>query len=197
MALEWSVNRRATALGVSPADLARLAKYLDQLRDHHESTYVHSLRVGLLAADLAPEADYATAGLLLLSGCAHDVGKLKLLRRSLNAKRLKPDGPQRMQVHARFGFELLQTDLPEIAIVAGLHHRFGENGFGLDLDADAPVWLSLATRKRLEEAARLVMLADFYDDLRARGVGEPGQQLMVDRFPGYQVQIGQLFHAHH
>ena len=151
------------------ADYLRLhEQHLRRLEEHHQATYHHSLRVGLLAAGVAATERHEAGSHVasaLLAGVAHDVGKCAVPGEVLDFPG-KP-GPAEwahIQRHPEVGFELLD-DFRQAAVVAGLHHRFQSNGYGPSRSSIGPV------DRRTIALAKLVWLCDFVDAMTTRRDG--------------------------
>ena len=93
--------------------LEPLGKCLHRLKEHHDDSYEHSLRVALLAIDLAHEnrlsdAEVRTVG---YAGLLHDLGKVSI-EASLLSKptALNQEEREAVKYHSRLGFLHLTED---------------------------------------------------------------------------------------
>lgn len=152
--------------GISRANWNRLLKMLEPLVTHAPEMYDHSLRVGLNACGLA-SLNGDNTSLALHGGCAHDVGKCMVPVEVIYAEPYTSDHRKAMDVHPEAGFEMLKDSNFFSACVAGLHHTFQENPYGIDLDNVAP-WLNAENRKLIMQISEIVSVADYYDALRTR-----------------------------
>jgi putative nucleotidyltransferase with HDIG domain len=119
------------------ADEAKFALLYEvsRLRTKDESTFQHSLSVGMLMGRLgdALALDPETVEHLVLSGLLHDVGKL-----TIPSKILLKDGPltvaerKMIRTHPKRGHTILKgyDDLPELALEICLHHHELLDGSG-------------------------------------------------------------------
>lgn len=108
----------------------RLAQYLNYLKNHHQETYLHTLRVCSLSLDLGFENGMDSATLIGLgyASLLHDIGKA-LIPRDILVKTtgLNTLEQEIMREHVRLGFRILDEFKPEIVkeIVVS-HHEFGK-----------------------------------------------------------------------
>ena len=110
-----------------------ISPFLLRLRNYHEETYAHSLRVCQLSLDLAIQQHLSPSDLSYL-GCAgllHDIGKLEIPRTILDKPTaLTASENQIMQKHVRLSFwaiESIEAQRPDYEIVkkiAVAHHEF-------------------------------------------------------------------------
>ncbi len=149
--------------------------------------YMHSLRVGLYAADLARREGMADLKYALFAGCGHDVGKCEVANELLNSKNLQPDEFEQIKQHATAGYLRLRDKFLLTSMVAGLHHKFQSSGYGIDLDAEAPSWMKPKLKELIVQTAHLVMICDFFDALTTRknnkglivNIADPVEQINV------------------
>jgi hypothetical protein len=154
-------------IGVDSSDWDRLMAVLAPLAAHNPETYAHSLRVGLYAASLARQEEL-DASLALHGGCAHDLGKIGVSNDVLRADIFGPEERDAVRGHASAGHELLGPTHLFTSFIAGLHHQFQDDPYGIDLDIEAPAWINEENRDSILEVARIVALCDFYDSLTTR-----------------------------
>ena len=158
--LEEGVADEASRAGVGSEVWHGFMELLAPLAEHNIETYLHCLRVGTYAARLAAEGDDVTPSLALFGGTAHDIGKLGVPNTVLRAN---PFGTQERRAIARHpaaGFLRLQFANYEAALVAGLHHAFQHDPYGLDLSGPFNA-LVIA-------AAKMVSTCDFFDAFLTR-----------------------------
>lgn len=159
-----------TALGVGIAhhNWERFEDALMPLRLHHFPTFLHSMRVGWytchMAQDLTLPIDWK---LCLFGGCGHDVGKCMISVETIEANPYLPEHNAEMQNHPVYGYQMLASQFLGTALVAGLHHTFKENGYGLvDEDISDSKYIMLVARA--VKVAKVVAVADFFDALTTR-----------------------------
>lgn len=114
---------------VSLADDPSVAPMLHQLRGHHDSTFAHSLRVGILMASFGRAIGVPDDQLRLMAetGLLHDVGKLKIPL-SVLAKpgRLTEEERREIRLHPEIGAQLViegYSDLPDLVTAVRHHHE--------------------------------------------------------------------------
>jgi HD-GYP domain-containing protein (c-di-GMP phosphodiesterase class II) len=122
----------------SVVDLAgdpSVAPMLHQLRGHHDSTFAHSLRVGILMASFGRAIGVPDDQLRLMAetGLLHDLGKMQVPL-SILAKpgSLTEEERKAMSLHPVFGAQLVNEgyrDLPDL-ITAVRHHHEKLDGSG-------------------------------------------------------------------
>ncbi len=154
--------------------LEPLGKYLDRLKDHHDDSYEHSLRVALLAIDLAHEnrlsdAEVRTVG---YAGLLHDLGKVSI-EASLLSKptALNPEEREAVKYHPRFGLLQLTEGffLKVKAVIAG-HHEFQTGPFPRSNDDRRGIPREKSTDRRegnesVTRLTQIVAIADMSDAL--------------------------------
>jgi response regulator RpfG family c-di-GMP phosphodiesterase len=158
--LEEGVADEAGRAGMGTEAWHGFMGLLAPLAEHNIETYLHCLRVGIYAARLAAEGSEVHPSLALFGGTAHDIGKLGIPNSVLRAD---PFGAQERRVitgHAIAGFLRLRLTHYEAALVAGLHHAFQSDPYGLDL-AESFSALVVA-------AAKMVSICDFFDAFLTR-----------------------------
>ncbi|MDF1791596.1 MAG: HD domain-containing protein [Thalassobaculaceae bacterium] len=142
MVAEGGIDREGrkavTAAADSVVDLAgdpSVAPMLHQLRGHHDSTFAHSLRVGILMASFGRAIGVPDDQLRLMAetGLLHDLGKMKIPL-SILAKpgKLTEEERGEMNLHPVFGAQLVNDgyrDLPDL-IAAVRHHHEKLDGSG-------------------------------------------------------------------
>lgn len=114
---------------VSLAGDPSVAPMLQQLRGHHDNTFAHSLRVGILMASFGRAIGLPEDQLRLMAetGLLHDIGKMKIPL-SILAKpgRLTEAERAEMNLHPEFGAQLVvesYRDLPDLVTAVRHHHE--------------------------------------------------------------------------
>ena len=91
-----------------------------------------------------------------------------------------------VKLHAAAGYKRLRATDTEAAFVAGLHHKFRDEGYGIDLIEAAHAHridaLSLA---KIATASRVVMAADCFDSCltRSNNTSEEQYKRLVNHLP--------------
>ena len=138
---------------------------LHHMRDFSDSTYVHSINVGMIAAIIGKWAGKAELEehLLISCGMFHDIGKLLIPEDILNKpEKLTEDEFEIMKTHAEKGYELLKhLDIDERIKRAALMHHERVNGSGYPKGLKA---------RDIDDFAKIITIADVYDALTATRV---------------------------
>lgn len=158
--LEQDAFAEAQAAGIEAHAFLAFLWPLRALEDHHPGTWAHCLRVGLSACRAARSGatDVAPAS-ALRCGIAHDAGKLDIPVDVLDAEPFGPGHYAVVKGHALAGLERLARHDSEAALVAGLHHTFQADPYGLEPMGVTPAVLALA---------KVVAACDFADALAHR-----------------------------
>ncbi len=138
---------------------------LHHMRDFSDSTFVHSVNVGMIAAIIgrwAGKSEYEEH-LLLSCGLFHDIGKLLIPSEIINKPdKLTPDEFEIMKTHAQKGYGLLD-DLninDHIKKCALMHHeKINGSGYPQGLKGS-----------QIDDFAKIITIADIYDALTATRV---------------------------
>jgi putative nucleotidyltransferase with HDIG domain len=135
---------------------------LGQIKEHCQSTYLHSINVSVLMTGFAAALGYSKAKIVEagISGILHDIGKVKIPE-SL----LKKDGAltrQEMDLirqHPAMGIEIIKASsqkIPESSLKVIMQHHERINGSGYPRRLKS---------KQIDEMAIICTLADVYDSL--------------------------------
>jgi len=150
--------------------------HLSQINRHHDDLFTHSLNVAMLSAVTAVAVgtrDKNDLQVLVLGALLHDLGKLVIPKHILNkVGQLTIEEEEIYQSHAKCGFDILRKDseIPLFAAhIAFQHHeRFDGKGY--------PRQLAGTT---ILPFARIVSIANEYDNLIADKPGQPGLKMHV------------------
>lgn len=125
-------RKLVASAAASVVDLAgdpSVAPMLHQLRGHHDSTFAHSLRVGILMASFGRAIGVPDDQLRLMAetGLLHDLGKMQVPL-SILAKPGSLDEQERqaMSLHPVYGAQLVNEgyrDLPDLISAVRHHHE--------------------------------------------------------------------------
>ena len=161
--LERDAFAEARAAGMETSVFSAFLRPLQALKAHSDGTWAHCLRVGICACRFARSGTSGVApASALRCGIAHDAGKLDVPAEVLEAEPFGPEHYAVVKGHALAGFRHLASHDPEAALVAGLHHAFQANPYGLAPAGIAPAILALA---------KAVAACDFADALAHRHDG--------------------------
>lgn len=190
--------------GIDAKHYPSIAQYLQALRNKHEGTYSHVLRVGRLAARMADYAEIpgVTRKMMMWAGLLHDIGKA-LVPADLLDKTAHFDAADRaaMEPHVLYGWQLLEKIHGYTAHVIVRHHRYGKAPYPRQLPP-LPYYLE-PRQETLEAAARLLALADYYDALTTRNNDRQGghltreekREVYLRENPGFEPLIRRLERA--
>ncbi len=165
--LENELENAFAEYNVSPENQKSIKSFLELLQKKDESTYEHSIRVGVLGARIARHM-HLDPKALLFSGLLHDTGKLLVPPETLK----KTEGFNEkdraiMNDHPGHSYELLRGIHEFSAEIALRHHRFQENGYPKKLPKPG-LRFSPNTCLMIDFFARILSLADFYDAVTTR-----------------------------
>lgn len=167
--IESRVNAIAAGLGINPTKWLEFITKLADLKHHNKFMYTHSLRVGIYAHGIACLEKQTDLRFPLFAGCGHDIGKCEIENTILNAKNgLTTKQFEDIKRHTLEGFKALKDTFLYTSYIAGLHHKYQANAYGIDLDADSPIKLNPKARAKVVAMAKQVMIADFFDALTTR-----------------------------
>lgn len=159
--IDMSDMRKSCAPLVSSIECNQCKDVLDGLRDHHNYTYVHSLRVATYLALFGKALGMGKNELLLLStgGLLHDVGKVATPQNVLNkAGKLSEEEWGVMRGHVAHSHDILSSmpDVnPAIRVIAEQHHeKIDGTGYPLGLK-----------NGQLNELARMSAIVDIFSAL--------------------------------
>lgn len=147
------------------ASLALLAPLEEGIR---LGTASHCLRVGISTGNIAHHLG-EDAALAITAGSIHDIGKIGVPERFLDAKTIAPDDFRRYMIpHVDLGYRMSMELLPRQAECLKNHHRHqGDRSYGLILPPADRIY----TREQKSEhwrMSRLIALADYVDAMKTR-----------------------------
>lgn len=134
-----------------------------------DSTYVHSLNVGLIATVMAEWANMPedVVNSVTIAGIVHDIGKTQIPKKILNKPgRLTKEEFNIVKKHTISGYNLIkELDIPEESKLAVIQHHEKCDGSGY------PYGL---TSSEISDVSKIVTIADIYDAMTsARCYREP------------------------
>ncbi len=167
--LEYRLESSFKELDLSEELQEKFVPYLDLLKQKDIDTWSHSIRVGLLAKDIAYYR-HDDPNALFLPGIVHDVGKLLIDSKTLKKKEgFNQDDKKLMDEHPVYGYQLLEGIAPFSAIVSYYHHYFAKNGYPQNRPLPSlNVPFSEDTVHWAKECARVLSIADFWDAVTHR-----------------------------
>ncbi|HVV25537.1 MAG TPA: HD domain-containing protein [Candidatus Saccharimonadales bacterium] len=156
-------------------------KLLGPLQTERPVTWQHSQRVATYALGLATvEGGWEDQRLLVYGGLAHDLGKLAVpqaIAENFENFETESEAEKRAKKaanrhHPDDGFAIIkQAGFPFTAAVAGAHHRYQASPYGIPLSEMADnlgLELTADDSAYLEDAVRLIALADHFDAMLTR-----------------------------
>ena len=174
MTVDETLDKVFTFVGISIPHQGDIRVYLRVLRNQDEKTYEHSVRVGILASEIATWVNEfgVSARILLWAGLLHDIGKSYVPAELLNKKEKFSDADRlAVEPHAMYGWEMLHGIHDYTAHIIVRHHQYGVHPYPAVLpplpDHGFPIEI-------INRAARILALADFYDALMNRNNDKNG-----------------------
>lgn len=142
---------------------------LHNMRSYDDSTHIHSINVGLIAAIIGKWLRYSEDDInaLILSGILHDLGKLTIPIEILQKpKSLTPEEYSVIKTHTINGYNLLKTQPIDVrAKEAALFHHERCDGSGYPFGIPG---------SRIPQFAKIIAIADVYDAMTANRVYRHG-----------------------
>lgn len=131
---------------------------LQQLKEFHYETYLHSIQVGILAAKIGKAMGKSEQEVkeLYQTGCLHDIGKQFIdIRMLKKAGKLTGDEKRKMQEHPVVGYQYLlkYREIPPNIRLGVLQHHERCDGSGY------PAGLR---RGNISETAKIIAVSDVY-----------------------------------
>jgi len=150
--------------------------HLSQINRHHDDLFTHSLNVAMLSAVTAVAVgtrDKIDLQVLVQGALLHDLGKLVIPKHILTkVGPLTSEEEEIFQSHTQCGFDILRKDskIPLfVAHIAFQHHeQFDGKGYPRQLAGSS-----------ILPFARIVSIANEYDNLIADKPGQPGLKMHV------------------
>lgn len=197
ISLEEEVQHRAGILQVAPDDYRAIFAMLAPLGAKHEGGNFHrnhSLRVGLLASEIAdailPYAVASTGGAraLFFAGLLHDVGKALVPMCTLCATEKWTEEDRRaMEPHVLDGFRMLRDRFDFTSHVIARHHKSQSGGYPAELPP-SPDWSEI-TLDKIEHYARMLTIADVFDAMHRVNSGSGGVALTEEQIKERMLKL--------
>jgi len=144
-------------------------RFLHRLRGHVPNLYYHSLGVGYKSVSIGEFEEFKDNKPLLYGGLLHDTGKLRIEAALFQDDRqITNKEYQIIKQHVDYSREMLRDEgLIITSLIAGMHHYFQENPYGLN-PADMKVPSPGIRKEKLIDYARIISLSDHHDALMHR-----------------------------
>jgi HD-GYP domain-containing protein (c-di-GMP phosphodiesterase class II) len=143
--------------------------YLRILKLRDEPSYLHSIRVGLMAEKIGAfvQEPGVTPKMMLWAGLLHDIGKTLIPPGVLTKKTsFSREDYEAMEPHVKYGWDMLSHIHDYTAAIIVRHHQFGPKPYPAVLPP-LPEYLN-GRGPIVHRAARLLALADYYDAMTHR-----------------------------
>ncbi len=197
------VDALARQAGIKPETWQNFKSVIQPLAEHSPITYAHSLRVGIYAHGIALSEDQPDLHFPLFAGCGHDIGKIGIEKGTLETTSgITEEQYEDIKRHAEIGYHTLKETHLYSGLVAGLHHAYKPDGYGIELEDHTSPPLSDGAQQKVEAMAKLIMLVDFFDALTTRkndkGLAEFGdtdaqKAVLLENFPTSEQRVEWLF----
>lgn len=196
--LERRIKQNFKLLVICQEAHQRLGDYLEILRKHDFETYYHSLQVGFIGAKAALFLSLDPKP-IFYAGLARDLGKigvsLELLRKT---KGFAEEDHEETKKYPVVGYSILKEGFPFSAEILLRCRRFQKDSYPDCLPDNRYALEEIAL---IEEYARLLALADSYENLTSKenerlgGIKdkEKVQAIMIERNPDQELLIRGLF----
>ncbi len=153
----------------------RIKPYLKKLKESHDETYSHSLRVSLLSVDLGKENELNRTNLMYLaySGLLHDIGKMRISQRILTKdSKLDTEETKLMKGHPRLGFlELKDPEFQTVRQIVVAHHEYKTDPYPRSHN-DRRSQVRVEDRRKdndnIDKLTQILAVSDIYDALSSK-----------------------------
>jgi HD-GYP domain-containing protein (c-di-GMP phosphodiesterase class II) len=188
---------------INPKIQIVMTRFLNRLLQKDKATHDHSIRVGLIAPNVAKYLDLNVTP-SFYTGIFHDVGKLlipaELLRKTEN---FTEKDYETMKQHAIFSYQILKKKFSFSADIVVRHHKYRKGEGYPEILPKYKHPYSEATRSLIERYAVILSLVDFYDAATTRINDKHGEKrylsnvevknLMIEKHPDYSSLIYDLY----
>lgn len=143
-----------------------IQKYIRLIRDYHEYTYAHSVRVAAIACELGQRlgVEEEEQKRLCKAALLHDIGKIEIRKDILDKpERLTTEERKEINLHPLLGYKILERDIKienEVKEVVLQHHERN----------DKTGYPSKLIESNISFFSKIVAVADVYDAMISRRV---------------------------
>jgi len=170
-----AVNQEMKLLNISEDKQLKIKELLEEIHKHNVETYMHSIRVGLLASRIGSLAQGLEQKPLLQAGLLHDYGKTTISNHLLNKKKgFNEKDYKNVQNHVLEGYKAIVSHFLFSAEIVVRHHQFNAKPYPEEIPQSEIH--SKKTINKINTYSRIVALADFYDALNTRNDGKYGDK---------------------
>jgi len=149
-----------------------LKKHMQDLKDHHDDSFLHCTRVGKIAVDIGYENKLPPQDIRLLglSGLLHDLGKCDIADELLSKpSALSDEERDDVRKHPRLGFLKLDgSDFDEVKQIVISHHEFKLSPYPRN-NADRRIsgrdGERRKTDKNISSLSEILAISDMFDAL--------------------------------
>lgn len=167
MDLETKLKSAFDEMEIKDEQRDRIKTYLELLKQKDRETYEHSMRVGFLARDIG-QYIHLDEKALFYSGVLHDVGKTLVDKNVLKkTSGFNEEDMKKIRKHPEYGYMILKGLNDFSAEIILRHHRYQDRDYPRVVPK-SDERLSRKSRLLIEEFARIIALADFYDAASTR-----------------------------
>lgn len=182
-----------------------IKKHLSQLEKCDGDSFLHSLRVGALAVDIAEQNNLSKKEISIvgIAGLLHDIGKCDIPKEILTKKgSLSPIERKEIEKHPRYSFERLKENAfatPKKVVIG--HHEYSHTPYPRNaskstsrVDKDVR---TTKERERISFLTQILAVADIFDALSSGRVYKKAyakrkvKQIMTTQFTGDKKLIEQ------
>jgi len=200
--LEKLLDNKFQELEINASQQDLLKFYLDFIKDKDYTTYSHSIRVGLLGAEVASFLD-TNPNVFLYAGLLHDIGKLDIEDEVLKKKfDFNEEDREKIKEHPLQSYNYIKQVNPFAAEVVLRHHRHQKNAYPEILPESM---FENPTKVLIAYYSRVLSLVDYYDALTTRwnederfnqaNTKEKKKEVLLENNPDQKTLIYHLYDA--
>ncbi|MBU2589466.1 MAG: HD domain-containing protein [Nanoarchaeota archaeon] len=200
--LEELLDKKFQELEINESQKDILKFYLDFIKEKDYTTYSHSIRVGLLGAEVASFLD-TNPNVFLYAGLLHDIGKLDIEDEVLKKKfGFNEEDYEKIKEHPVQSYNYIKHFNPFAAEVVLRHHRHQEIAYPEILPESM---FQNSTKVLIAYYSRVLSLVDYYDALINRrnkddrfkdaNTKEKKKKILLENNPDQSTLINHLYEA--
>lgn len=156
--------------------------FLEDLKEHHEKTYLHSIKVSFLCIDIGISKGFNEEDLVLIgiAGLFHDIGKLLILPEILSKKKFNENDMHFFSMCPRYAFVTLKdTGFDQVSKIVIAYSEFQKSKQYPRTGIDRRAVKRLGSKERrqrdhkVEHLAQIVALADLSECIEFKEEKKP------------------------